>query len=107
MQLVGRIIALGGDKVRPLPYARTWRVDIPHGSCWIEAVKPLNQTRQSKSDTEVEVPVDSNILGPIPLGIVEGRVLMQMNPLPQLPGRVLTQSQRARVRFRGVPDYIN
>lgn len=61
--VIKRIVALEGDIVTPLPPSRPRPVKIPEGYAWIEGdARDPSKTR------------DSNRYGPVPLGLIDGRV---------------------------------
>ncbi|KNC46601.1 inner membrane protease subunit 2 [Thecamonas trahens ATCC 50062] len=60
VELVKRVVALPGDVVATRSYKRRY-VRVPKGHCWLEGDNPLASQ-------------DSNMFGPVPLGLVTGRV---------------------------------
>ncbi|KAJ3161161.1 hypothetical protein HDU86_007783 [Geranomyces michiganensis] len=102
MTLVKRVIALEGDAVRPRRGAGegigSWVRDmgpddvyvrIPRGQCWVESDEPFRG-------------VDSNVFGPVPLGLIDSRVAAVLWPVdragkvPRLrpkPGRVVHEGR--------------
>ncbi|KAJ3008302.1 hypothetical protein HKX48_008654 [Thoreauomyces humboldtii] len=96
MKLIKRIIGLPGDAVRPRQGAAegmgSWSstsptshssselssgagyIRIPRGHCWVESDEPFRG-------------VDSNVFGPVPLGLIDARVEMILWPFERL-GRV-------------------
>ncbi|XP_042516871.1 mitochondrial inner membrane protease subunit 2-like isoform X1 [Macadamia integrifolia] len=76
-----RIIALPGDWIR-IPHSYD-ALKIPEGQCWVEG---------DNSDSSL----DSRSFGPIPLGLVEGRVTHIIWP-PQRVGEVERRIPRGRI----------
>jgi hypothetical protein len=67
---------------------------VPKGSCWIEVDRRIYPQLVDSTS----VPVDSNTLGPVPLGLVVGRPLAYLVP-PALLQRRLNRDQLSRVAF--------
>ncbi|KAJ3149625.1 hypothetical protein HDU89_003678 [Geranomyces variabilis] len=102
MTLVKRVIALEGDAVRPRRGAGegigSWVRDmgphdgyvrIPLGQCWVESDEPFRG-------------VDSNVFGPVPLGLIDSKVAAVLWPLDRAgkvprrmpkPGRVVHEGR--------------
>lgn len=80
-----RIVALEGDLVHPLPPSSPSPVRIPPGHCWVEGDSHFHSK-------------DSNTYGPVPLGLINGKVAHILWPLnrfgPVGPGTV----DRTRIR---------
>lgn len=116
---MGRVVATEGEVVQPksgffsaeacphphlrFPFSNHGKVIkapvgnivmIPRGLCWLEVDKQLYPSTASNRS----LPEDSNIFGPVPLGLITGRVLLTLNP-PQLLKSKLTRDQMARVAF--------
>ncbi|KAJ7129807.1 signal peptidase, partial [Mycena epipterygia] len=68
--LVKRIIAIEGDTVRTLPPYPEPEVRIPKGHIWVEGV-PSDAFHSQ----------DSNTFGPVPLGLVDSRLVCLIWPL--------------------------
>ncbi|KAF8346688.1 peptidase S24/S26A/S26B/S26C [Amanita rubescens] len=66
--LVKRIIALQGDVVKTRPPCQESEVSIPQGHIWIEGDEPFH--------TE-----DSNLFGPVPLGLVDAKLAFLIWPI--------------------------
>ncbi|KAI9101084.1 peptidase S24/S26A/S26B/S26C, partial [Phlyctochytrium arcticum] len=67
MKLIKRIVALPGDAVRPLGKEIEGYITIPKGHCWVESDEPFRG-------------VDSNVFGPVPLGLIDAKVSMVLWP---------------------------
>ncbi|KAJ4467553.1 peptidase S24/S26A/S26B/S26C [Lentinula aciculospora] len=65
--LVKRIIALAGDRVKTLPPYPDPEIVVPQGQAWIEGDEPFH------SD-------DSNRFGPVPLALIESRLVTVVWP---------------------------
>ncbi|KAJ3736501.1 LexA signal peptidase [Lentinula guzmanii] len=65
--LVKRIVALAGDRVKTLPPYPNPEVVVPQGQAWIEGDEPFH------SD-------DSNRFGPVPLSLIESRLVAVVWP---------------------------
>jgi inner membrane protease subunit 2 len=76
-----RIVALEGDIVKTLPPWKDKTVRIPEGHVWVEGDAPNSR--------------DSNHFGPLPLGLVNGRI-----------DAILYPHWRTRWVDRLVPDHI-
>eukprot|EP00038_Savillea_parva_P023827 m.42403 g.42403 ORF g.42403 m.42403 type:complete len:176 (+) comp6269_c0_seq1:281-808(+) len=76
IRVVKRIIALEGDVIKTNGYIPHEYVKIPKGHCWIEGERAGHSH-------------DSNTYGPVPLGLVTGRVAAVIWP-PSEAGRVET-----------------
>lgn len=78
--LYRRVVALGGDYVRPRgqPESNSRLVVVPLGTMWIEATTP--GLRESTPD--------SNDFGPVSLGLIQGRVAYTSNSGFMTPCRV-------------------
>ncbi|KAL4576735.1 hypothetical protein LXL04_012834 [Taraxacum kok-saghyz] len=72
---IKRITAMAGDWIS-VPYSYD-AVKIPEGHCWVEGDNPTNS-------------LDSRSFGPIPVGLIRGRVTHIMWP-PQRVGKVDTR----------------
>ncbi|KAJ3215310.1 hypothetical protein HDU67_000587 [Dinochytrium kinnereticum] len=103
LRLVKRVTALGGDVVRPrqivkrpfmtiTPDAFPWTREsgvpqtlrIPKGYCWVESDDPASGA-------------DSNVFGPIPLGLIEGRathIVWPVDRMGNLERRQIGRSNR-------------
>ncbi|TPX66088.1 hypothetical protein SpCBS45565_g04734 [Spizellomyces sp. 'palustris'] len=113
MKLIKRIVALGGDAIRPRHgpgegvAPGSWiiksQVDeyvrIPKGHCWVESDEPYRG-------------LDSNVFGPVPLGLIDARVDRVIWPLDRFhkinrilpkPGRVV-KSGRLTFEFDDADD---
>ncbi|CAK9785623.1 putative peptidase [Cutaneotrichosporon oleaginosum] len=92
--MVKRVIALEGDTVYPLPPAPPRPVQVPAGHCWVEGDSTFRT-------------IDSNTYGPVPLGLLDGRVVcivlpfdrfgMVPNGVGKSAGRVLRQGEAYRI----------
>ncbi|BGP12553.1 hypothetical protein JCM10213_004862 [Rhodosporidiobolus nylandii] len=87
--LIKRLVALPNSLVRTLPPYPESTVRVPQGHCWIEGDERFHSR-------------DSNTLGPIPLGCMEGRVEWilwppsRFGPVADRPGwekRVVTPNE--------------
>ncbi|KAJ3723101.1 peptidase S24/S26A/S26B/S26C [Lentinula raphanica] len=65
--LVKRIVGLPGDRVKTLPPYPTPEITVPQGQAWIEGDEPFH------SD-------DSNRFGPVPLALIESRLISVVWP---------------------------
>ena len=92
--LVKRVIAVSGQVVQPRTtttrhpsiyenYAG-W-LTIPEGACWVEGDEPF-------------VGIDSNQFGPIPIGLVESRVIALLHPFDRISwiNSIIPDSSRVR-----------
>ncbi|KDQ08867.1 hypothetical protein BOTBODRAFT_138428 [Botryobasidium botryosum FD-172 SS1] len=90
--IIKRIIALEGDIVRTRPPHSEALVSVPQGHIWVEGDEPFHTH-------------DSNTFGPVPLGLVDGRVERILFPLSRwgplgMPSRVqkeMSEGLRSRV----------
>jgi inner membrane protease subunit 2 len=78
-----RVLALGGDYVRRA-HGRGEPILVPKGHCWIEG----DNTAASH---------DSNSFGPIPIGLVQARVLAKVWPLGEAGALARIESPPSRV----------
>ncbi|CAN0095336.1 unnamed protein product [Ascophyllum nodosum] len=84
--MVKRLIAVGGDWVRPLG-SRHDVLRVPQGCCWVEGDNP-------------RVSGDSNQFGPIPLALIEAKVTHVLWP-PRRIGPLDQDLPEAHRGFRG------
>jgi len=78
--IVKRIIALEGDVVQTLPPYPEKEVRIPKGHAWVEGDEPFRT-------------LDSNTFGPVPLGLLDSKLIFIIFPLNRF-GSLLTPSLR-------------
>ncbi|CAG8516763.1 3582_t:CDS:2 [Paraglomus brasilianum] len=88
--IIKRIVAVEGDYVYPLKPHPKEIVRIPKGHCWIEG----DENFHSK---------DSNIYGPVPLGLITAKVTHIVWPLSRL-GRVPHRGRPERVKYGAGPS---
>ena len=95
---IKRIAAVQGDIVQPLSPYPSDPIIIPWGQLWVEG------DTEDKSQT-----VDSNTFGPIPRGLVIGKVLTVLWPLSQIGGFASKEDSRVTkgaVQLRDPDDAI-
>eukprot|EP00742_Colponemidia_sp_Colp-10_P010755 GILJ01011845.1.p1 GENE.GILJ01011845.1~~GILJ01011845.1.p1 ORF type:complete len:174 (-),score=6.29 GILJ01011845.1:153-674(-) len=80
-QIVKRLLAVEGDWIRP--YHDSELVKVPKGQCWIEGDNP-------------SISIDSNNFGPVPLALIEAKVMRVLWP-PSRVGPVERQDSGGRV----------
>ncbi|KAI0265194.1 peptidase S24/S26A/S26B/S26C [Gloeopeniophorella convolvens] len=89
--LVKRIVALPGDTVKTLPPYPEKELVVPEGHAWLEGDAPFNSE-------------DSNHFGPVPLALVDAKLLRVIWPLDRagvIASRsVGTQTRRVAEAFR-------
>ncbi|KAF5393648.1 hypothetical protein D9757_000133 [Collybiopsis confluens] len=91
--LVKRIIALAGDQVKTLPPYPDPEVVVPQGHAWVEGDEPFH------SD-------DSNRFGPVPLALIESRLIAVVWPPPRFgylfrgDNDGISKPKRNSVRYR-------
>ncbi|KDQ64885.1 hypothetical protein JAAARDRAFT_116588 [Jaapia argillacea MUCL 33604] len=89
--LIKRIIALGGDKVKTLPPYPDTEITVPEGHAWVEGDEPF------RSD-------DSNKFGPVPLALLDSRLLLIVWPFARI-GFVPHPSEASVKSPRGGPAW--
>ncbi|KAI8609398.1 peptidase S24/S26A/S26B/S26C [Chytriomyces sp. MP71] len=79
MTLVKRIVALEGDVVFTRPHQPPSVLRVPRGFCWVESDESYHG-------------IDSNVFGPIPMGLIEGKAACIVWPPKRIgpvgPGRL-------------------
>eukprot|EP00158_Paraphelidium_tribonemae_P006791 Partr_v1_DN27975_c2_g1_i1_m11442 putative Mitochondrial inner membrane protease subunit len=92
--LSGRIVARAKDRIIPRDIYGEWRVRIPDGHCWVEA--------DDKSSDDKAISMDSNILGPVALGLIVGRVISFPFSENRTAKPHITIDQLKRAQYRGI-----
>ena len=90
---VGRVIARPNDRIRPqnTDLYGEWLCHVPAGSVWIESLKSY-----------AEPQIESNITGPIPIGLIYGRVLAVPLDSDIKADPEISIKQLKRVSYRGI-----
>ncbi|PFH51410.1 hypothetical protein AMATHDRAFT_142659 [Amanita thiersii Skay4041] len=92
--LVKRIVALEGDLVKTRPPCAEQEVRVPPGHAWIEGDEPF------RTD-------DSNLFGPVPLGLIESRLMFIIWPLNRFGSlAVHIPKDRSSPAFRRAMDQL-
>mmetsp|Transcript_15333 Transcript_15333/g.39466 ORF Transcript_15333/g.39466 Transcript_15333/m.39466 type:complete len:179 (-) Transcript_15333:1746-2282(-) len=85
VSVVKRIVAFEGDVIKTNGYKKQQYLKIPVGHCWVEGDHPV----ASK---------DSNSYGPVPLGLLTGKVIAILWPVPEIARVATDLSADAKAR---------
>ncbi|KIL70170.1 hypothetical protein M378DRAFT_607283 [Amanita muscaria Koide BX008] len=92
--LIKRIVALEGDIVETRPPCAEPEVEVPPGYIWIEGDESFRTN-------------DSNLFGPVPLGLVESRLVFLVWPLDRIGSPSISVPQdRTNPAYRLAMDQI-